>query len=154
MSACKYVPTCLFLGGGVTYIAWCYTLTLSLSEGLHLLVCVLYNVVIESHSVQNSNLGGGGSIASSRPASSHVADFNTRNKLLTQKLLKQGYLYYKLRKHFLNFIDDTMIWYLIAKFDLHLSCSKDFPNLNSIVSWCINLRRLLALIIFQHSSLK
>ena len=24
-------------------------------------------------------------------ASSHVADFNTRNKLLTQKLLKQGY---------------------------------------------------------------
>ena len=28
----------------------------------------------------------------------HVADFNTRNKLLTQKLLKQGYRYYKLRK--------------------------------------------------------
>ena len=24
-------------------------------------------------------------------ASSHVADFNTRNKLLTQKFLKQGY---------------------------------------------------------------
>ena len=24
-------------------------------------------------------------------ASSHVADFNTRNKLLTQKLLQQGY---------------------------------------------------------------
>ena len=24
-------------------------------------------------------------------ASSHVADFNTHNKLLTQKLLKQGY---------------------------------------------------------------
>ena len=30
-------------------------------------------------------------------ASSHVADFNTRNKLLTQKLLKQGYRYHKLR---------------------------------------------------------
>ena len=30
-------------------------------------------------------------------ASSHVADFNTRNKLLTQKLLKQGYQYHKLR---------------------------------------------------------
>ena len=29
-------------------------------------------------------------------ASSHVADFNTRNKLLTQKLLKQGYRYHKL----------------------------------------------------------
>ena len=33
-------------------------------------------------------------------ASSYVADFNTRNKLLTQKLLKQGYLYHKLRKTF------------------------------------------------------
>ena len=31
-------------------------------------------------------------------ASSHVADFNTRNKLLTQKLLKKGYWYHKLRK--------------------------------------------------------
>ena len=31
-------------------------------------------------------------------ASSHVADFNTRNKFLTQKLLKQGYRYHKLRK--------------------------------------------------------
>ena len=42
-------------------------------------------------------------------ASSHVADFNTRNKLLTQKFLKQGYGYHKLRKTFLNFIEDTMI---------------------------------------------
>ena len=33
-------------------------------------------------------------------ASSYVADFNTRNKLLTQKLLKQGYRYHKLRKTF------------------------------------------------------
>ena len=31
-------------------------------------------------------------------ASSHVADFNTCNKLLTQKLLKQGYWYHKLCK--------------------------------------------------------
>ena len=29
-------------------------------------------------------------------ASSHVADFNTRNELLTQTLLKQGYHYHKL----------------------------------------------------------
>ena len=42
-------------------------------------------------------------------ASSYITDFNTRNKLLTQKLLKQGYWYHKLRKTFLNFIDDTMI---------------------------------------------
>ena len=33
-------------------------------------------------------------------ASSPVADFNTRNKLLTQKLLKQGYPYHKLSKTF------------------------------------------------------
>ena len=39
----------------------------------------------------------------------HVAEFNTCNKLLTQKLLKQSYRYHKLRKTFLNFIDDTMI---------------------------------------------
>ena len=31
-------------------------------------------------------------------ASSYVDDFNTFNKLLTQKLLKQGYRYHKLRK--------------------------------------------------------
>ena len=33
-------------------------------------------------------------------ASSHVADFNTHNKLLTQKLLKQGYQHHKIRKTF------------------------------------------------------
>ena len=32
-------------------------------------------------------------------ASSHVADFNTPNKFLTQKLLKQSYGYHKLRKN-------------------------------------------------------
>ena len=37
--------------------------------------------------------------------SSHVTDFNTRNKLLTAKLLNQGYRYHKLRKAFPNFID-------------------------------------------------
>ena len=36
-------------------------------------------------------------------ASSHVADFNTRNKLLTQKLHKQSYQYHKLRKAFSKF---------------------------------------------------
>ena len=42
-------------------------------------------------------------------ASRHVADFNTRNKLSTLKLLKQGYRYHKFRKYFLNFIYYTMI---------------------------------------------
>ena len=36
-------------------------------------------------------------------ASSHVTDFNNRNKFLTAKLLKQGYLYHKLRKAFSKF---------------------------------------------------
>ena len=36
-------------------------------------------------------------------ASSYIADFNTRNKLLTQKFLKQGYRYHKLRKIFSKF---------------------------------------------------
>ena len=34
--------------------------------------------------------------------SSYVTDFNTRNKLLTQKLLKQGYRYHNFAKPFLN----------------------------------------------------
>ena len=52
-------------------------------------------------------------------ASSFVADFNTRNKLLTQKLLKQGYPYHKLRKTFSKFYR----WY----YDLiYLSCARSF----------------------------
>ena len=35
--------------------------------------------------------------------STHVVDFNTRNKLLTAKLLRQGYIYHKLRKAFSKF---------------------------------------------------
>ena len=47
-------------------------------------------------------------------ASSYVADFNTRNKLLTQKLLKQGYRYHKLRKTFSKFY--RRYYDLISKF--------------------------------------
>ena len=36
-------------------------------------------------------------------ASSYITDFNTRNTLLTQKLLKQGYPYHKLRETFSKF---------------------------------------------------
>ena len=35
--------------------------------------------------------------------SSHVDDFNTRNKVLTAKLLRQGYRYHKLLKAFSKF---------------------------------------------------
>ena len=51
-------------------------------------------------------------------ASSHVDDFNTRDKLLTQKLLKQCYRYHKFRKTFYKFYR----WYydLISKFQIGL----------------------------------
>ena len=35
--------------------------------------------------------------------SSHVDDFNTRNKVLPAKLLRQGYRYHKIRKAFTKF---------------------------------------------------
>ena len=87
-------------------------------------------------------------------ASSYVTHFNTWNKLLTLKLLKQGYRYHKLRKTFSK--SYRRYYDLISKFQvgINLSCTKNFRNLNSMVTWCINWRRLLALIIFQRSSLK
>ena len=51
-------------------------------------------------------------------ASSYVADFNTCNKLLTEKLLKQGYRYHKLRKTFLKFY--RRYHDLISKFQVRL----------------------------------
>ena len=51
-------------------------------------------------------------------ASSHVADFNTRNKLLTQKLLKQGYQYHKLQKTFSKFY--RRYYDLISQFHIGL----------------------------------
>ena len=49
---------------------------------------------------------------------SYVADFNTRNKLLTQKLLKQGYRYHKLRETFSKFY--RRYYDLISKFQVGL----------------------------------
>ena len=46
------------------------------------------------------------------------ADFNTRNKLLTQKLLKQGYRYHKLRKTCSKFY--RRYYDLISKFQVGL----------------------------------
>ena len=43
-------------------------------------------------------------------ASSYVADLNTRNKLLTQKFLKQGYRYHKLHKTFFKILW-TILWF-------------------------------------------
>ena len=48
----------------------------------------------------------------------HVADCNTRNKLLTQKLLKQGYRYNKLHKAFSKFY--RRYYDFISKFQVGL----------------------------------
>ena len=50
-------------------------------------------------------------------ASTYAADFNTRNKLLTQKLHEHGYRYHKLRKTFFKFFRRYIIWYLNSKLD-------------------------------------
>ena len=70
--------------------------------------------------------------------SSYVADFDTRNKLLTQKFLKQGYRYHNIRKTFSKFY--RRYYDLISKFQVgyNLSCAKDFHNLISILTWCIS----------------
>ena len=49
---------------------------------------------------------------------SYVDDFNTRNKCLTAKLLKQGYRYHKLRKAFSKFY--RRHYELISKFNVGL----------------------------------
>ena len=51
-------------------------------------------------------------------ASSHVANFNTRNRLLTQKLLKPGFRYHKLCKTFSKFY--RRYYDLISKFQIGL----------------------------------
>ena len=50
--------------------------------------------------------------------SSHVADFNTRNQILTAKLLKQGYRYHKLRKTFSKFYRHH--YDLVSKYNMGL----------------------------------
>ena len=50
--------------------------------------------------------------------SSHVVDFNARNKSLTAKLLQQGYQYHKLRKTFSKFY--RRHYELVSKFNVGL----------------------------------
>ena len=59
-------------------------------------------------------------------------------KLLTPNFLNKAISIINLAKPFLNFINNTMISFLNSKLDLNLSCAKDFRNLISIVTWCIN----------------
>ena len=53
--------------------------------------------------------------------SNHVVDFNTRNKVLTAKLLRQGYRYHKIRKAFSKFY--WRHFDLVSKYNVVLKCS-------------------------------
>ena len=70
--------------------------------------------------------------------SSHVDFFNTRNKALTAKLLRQGYRNHKLRKAF----SKSYRWHfdLVFKYNVGLKhfFYKVFLNLNLMATWCIN----------------
>ena len=73
--------------------------------------------------------------------SSHVDDFNTRDKVLTAKLLRQGYRYHKLRKAFSKFY--RRHFDLVSKYNDGLKhfFSKVFLNLNFIETWCIYIQK-------------
>ena len=66
--------------------------------------------------------------------SSHVVDFNARNKSLTAKLLQQGYRYHKLRKTFSKFY--RRHYELVSKFNGGLKhfCIKAYRNRNFMVT--------------------
>ena len=87
-------------------------------------------------------------------ASSYVGDFNTRYKLLTQKLLKQGYRYHKLRKTFSKFY--RRYYDLISKFQVGLKSllRQGLSEPDFYGDLVYKLKKILALIIFQSSSLK
>ena len=72
----------------------------------------------------------------------------TRNKLLTQKLIKQGYRYHKLRITFSKFY--RRYYDLISKFQVGLKSllPQGLPNLISMVTWCINLKKIVGSNIF------
>ena len=70
--------------------------------------------------------------------SSHVDDFNTRNKVLTAKLLRQGYRYHKIRKAFSKFYRrhfDIMSKYNVGLKTLLL---EGLSDMNFMGTWCIN----------------
>ena len=52
------------------------------------------------------------------PVSNHVDDFNTRNKVLTAKLLRQGYRHYEICKAFLKFYRRDFV--IVSKYNVGL----------------------------------
>ena len=87
-------------------------------------------------------------------ASSYVADFNTCNKLLSQKLLKQGYRYHKLRKTFSKLF--RRYCDLISKFQMGLKSllRQGLPEPEFYGGLVHKLKKIVGSDIFQRSSLK
>ena len=80
----------------------------------HCLIFILISGVLALHPMESISL----TPFNFARASSHVAEFNTCNKLLTQKLFKQGYRYHKLHKTFSKFYRRN--YDLISKFQIGL----------------------------------
>ena len=76
--------------------------------------------------------------------SRQVTDFNTRNKLLTAKLLNQEYRCHQRCKSFLYFIDVISIYFQNSTLDINLSYNKAYQNLNFIVTEHMDLEKLYA----------
>ena len=64
---------------------------------------------------------------------SHVDDFNTRNKCLTAKILKQGYRYHKLRKAFSKF--NCPHYELISKFNVGIKITFTSRPIGTRILW-------------------
>ena len=74
--------------------------------------------------------------------SSHVTYFNARNKILTAKLLQQGYRYHKFRKTFSNFYRRQ--YELLSKFKVVLKSllQQSLSDQNFMMTWSINLKNV------------
>ena len=70
--------------------------------------------------------------------SSHVDDFNTRNKVLTAKLLRQGYRYHKIRKAFSKFY--RRHFDIVSKYNVGLKTFllRAFSEPKFMATWYIN----------------
>ena len=75
--------------------------------------------------------------------SSHVDDFNTRNKVVTAKLLRQGYRYHKLRKTFSKFYRQHFDFGSKYNVELKYFFCKAFLNMNFIAILVYKFRKII-----------